>query len=144
MFKKYDAYSEATKNAQVNINTDENRSRIGYIVVNLFFITLFTFSGYFLWSYLNQDGAKPTYKKNVMGVSHTIDENRELMMALEGIEVKSVMIENSKQETINNALSEIIDSSLVEDHSKYTNSISKEIKDQTFEQKISDGLKSIH
>jgi hypothetical protein len=144
MFKKYDAYSEATKNAQVNINTDENRSRIGYIVVNLFFITLFTFSGYFLWSYLNQDGAKTTYKKNVMGVSHTIDENRELMMALEGIEVKSVMIENSKQETINNALSEIIDSSLVEDHSKYTDSISKEIKDQTFEQKISDGLKSIH
>lgn len=122
MFDYEDEYKKATENAMVNTYNGISRFNWNKLFLNMVLLSALIGMGYFSFVYLKK-GTNFFHKTKVMGVSYTMSDDK-YEKQLKQMYDKEV--ENNKVK-MNDALSNIVNTSTVRDDYLYTQAISKEI-----------------
>lgn len=122
MFDYDEEYKKATESAMVNTCNDINEFNWNALFSNILLLSAFIGIGYFSFTYVKQE-TNFFQKTSVMGVSHTVSDN-EYEQQVNTIYDKEV---NGNKTNINDALSDIVNTSTSREESQYTQAISKEI-----------------
>ena len=134
MCNKDEEYNEATRHASINTYNEE-KSKYGlWILLNIALFMILFIIGYYGYEYFKSKEGKHSYPyvTNVMGVSHTYDEEKSsdeqmsLVNMLNHTDVDRV-IEDSAKENLVDAMNGIVNASTVKNDSDYMKALSSEM-----------------